>query len=47
MARGISYLLTLGLPFSRFAISGRGAEEPLGRASSPDNDRVDVILLFQ
>ncbi len=42
-----NYLLTLGLPFKRFAVSGRGNEEPLGRRGSSKNDRVDVILLFQ
>jgi outer membrane protein OmpA-like peptidoglycan-associated protein len=42
-----SHFSTMGVPFKRFAVSGRGAENLIARKWSRLNDRVEVIILFQ
>jgi outer membrane protein OmpA-like peptidoglycan-associated protein len=40
-------LVSQGVEASRIAVTGRAADDPIAARSSPLNDRVEIILLFQ
>jgi outer membrane protein OmpA-like peptidoglycan-associated protein len=42
-----NHFVSMGQPLKRFAVAGRGAENPVARRWSSANDRVEIILLFQ
>jgi len=42
-----NHFTTLGVEFKRLVVAGRGAADFIGPKASPQNDRVEVIVLFQ
>lgn len=42
-----NHFVSMGVPFKRFAVTGYGAENLVGRKYSTMSDRVEIILLFQ
>ena len=42
-----NHLVSRGVEFKRMATAGRGSENPVAGRASPQNDRVEIIVLFQ